>query len=262
MTEWVRFYHDTPTDPKWRVIARKSGQRIGDVLAIWSIVLTNASANANERGRTLNLVHEDIAAALDLETEQVDAILAAMEGKVICEGKLSGWEKRNPIKEDGAAERAKRWRERKRTQANGANATDTDTDTETDVEKEGRKIARSADADEIAPAIEAYNLVAEEHDWPKVQSVTPKRRSALKARLREVGGIGGWRAAMAKASASSFLRGESGRGKGHEAWTPGFDFFTQQSSFTNLMEGKYDDRQGAASIRSAHDTFLAAAASI
>lgn len=135
MPEWVRLYHDSPTDPKWRVIAKKSGQRIGDVIAVWNFVLTNASANANERGRTLNFNCEDVAAALDLESSDVEAILKAMEGKVISKGKLLGWEKRNPIKDDGAAERGKRWRERKRTQANGANATETDTDTEKDTEK-------------------------------------------------------------------------------------------------------------------------------
>lgn len=131
MNTWVRLYHDTPADPKWRVIAKKSGQRIGDVIAVWTFVLTNASANANERGRTHNLVSEDIAGALDLEPDQVDAILSAMEGKVIESGKLSGWEKRNPIKEDGSAERAKAWRERKRTQTNATerpNALDKDTD--------------------------------------------------------------------------------------------------------------------------------------
>jgi hypothetical protein len=140
MTDWVRYYHDTPTDPKWRVIARKSGQRIGDVIAVWSFVLTNASANANERGRTHNIVTEDIGAALDLEPGQVEAILEAMEGKVIENGKLSAWEKRNPIKDDGAAERAKRWRERKRTQTNGANAI------ETDKEKENKYISSDFEA--------------------------------------------------------------------------------------------------------------------
>ena len=131
MNTWVRLYHDTPSDPKWRVIAKKSGQRIGDVIAVWTFVLTNASANANERGRTHNLVTEDVAAALDLETDQVDAIIGAMEGKVINAGNLTGWEKRNPIKDDGAAERAKAWRERKRTQTNAnerPNALDKDTD--------------------------------------------------------------------------------------------------------------------------------------
>lgn len=124
------------------------------------------------------------------------------------------------------------------------------------------KIARSADADEIEPAFEAYNLVAEELSWPVAQALTLKRRAAFKARLSEVGGLSGWRAAMAKARASPFLRGESGRDKAHEKWVPDLDFFLQQSAFTKLMEGKYDDRQGAASVRSAHDTFLAAAASI
>lgn len=132
MNNWVRYYHDTPTDPKWRAIAKKSGQRIGDVLAVWSFVLTNASANATERGRTHNLVSEDIAASIDLEIDQVDAIIAAMEGKVLVDGRLLGWEKRNPIKDDGAAERSKRHRERNRTQPNGANALDRDTDKDTE----------------------------------------------------------------------------------------------------------------------------------
>lgn len=140
MTDWVRFYHDTPTDPKWRVIAKRASARIGDVIAVWSFVLVNASANANERGRTHNLVHEDIAAALDLETDYVTAIMTAMEGKTIINGKLTGWEKRNPIKDDGAAERAKRWRERKRTRANAANAIESESDTEKETEIKKKKV--------------------------------------------------------------------------------------------------------------------------
>jgi len=31
--------------------------------------------------------------------------------------------------------------------------------------------------------------------------------------------------------------------KAHESWAPDLDFFLQQSSFTKLMEGKYDDRE-------------------
>jgi len=37
-----------------------------------------------------------------------------MEGKVIKNGALQGWEKRNPIKEDNSTERVKRWRETQR----------------------------------------------------------------------------------------------------------------------------------------------------
>lgn len=104
--------------------------------------------------------------------------------------------------------------------------------------------ARSADADDDAAVLEAFNSIAEELGWSKAQRVTPARKTAIRARLRECGGIEGWRAAMAKARASPFLRGETGRDKAHANWTPDLDFFLQQSTFTKLMEGKYDQRGG------------------
>jgi hypothetical protein len=54
-----------PTDPKWRVIAKRSGQSIAETLAVFNFVMVNASANATQRGRTHNLFADDIAAALD-----------------------------------------------------------------------------------------------------------------------------------------------------------------------------------------------------
>src|ERR1035437_408133 len=80
-------------------------------------------------------------------------------------------------------------------------------------------LARSASADEITPAIEAYNLVAREQSWPEAVRITKVRLAKLRERLRECGGRTGWREAMAKARASPFLRGESGRDKNHEKWT-------------------------------------------
>jgi len=144
---WVRLWHDMPTDPKWRVIAKRSGQPIATVMAVFTFVLVNASANASERGRTHNLFADDIAAALDVETGDVEAILDAMQGKVLDGDVLTGWEKRQPKREDGAAERAKQWRERKRTQANAAERPDKDTDTDTDTE-----IEREERTDDAPPA--------------------------------------------------------------------------------------------------------------
>jgi hypothetical protein len=112
--EWVRLYHDMPTDPRWRVIARKSGQRIGDVIAVWNFVLTNASANGADRGRVKDLSSEGVGAALDLEESDVLAILGAMEGRVIAGDRLIEWEARNPKKEDNSSQRTKDWRKRRR----------------------------------------------------------------------------------------------------------------------------------------------------
>jgi hypothetical protein len=111
--QWLRLWHDLPNDPKWRTIARISKQSIGNVIAVYMHLLVNAS-NASERGRTQNVSSEDIASALDIETEQVDAILAAMQGRVLDGDLISGWSKRQPEREDGAAERAKAWREAKK----------------------------------------------------------------------------------------------------------------------------------------------------
>ena len=46
MTDWVRLWHDMPTDPKWRTIARKSGQPLPCVIALFNLIMVNASGNA------------------------------------------------------------------------------------------------------------------------------------------------------------------------------------------------------------------------
>lgn len=141
--QWLRLWHDMPTDPKWRTIAKVSKQRIGDVIAVFTHLLVCAS-NATERGRTQSFNCEDVASALDLETEQVEAIVEAMQARVLDGDKLKGWEIRQVAREDGSAERAKAWREakqaQKQTQANETERNRTpDTDTDTDTEQKQTK---------------------------------------------------------------------------------------------------------------------------
>jgi len=111
--QWLRLWHDMPNDPKWRTIARVSRQSIPSVMAVYLHLLVNAS-NATERGRTQNVCSEDIASSLDLECEQVDAIITAMQGRVLDGDLVSGWSKRQVDRDDGAAERAKAWRQAKK----------------------------------------------------------------------------------------------------------------------------------------------------
>lgn len=114
---WCRLWADMPNDPKWRTIARASGQRIGDVIAVYVHMMTCASSqpNANERGRTLGWRDEDVANALDLETEQIAAIRSAMQDRVLDDDYLKGWDRRQSVREDeGAAARAKAFREREK----------------------------------------------------------------------------------------------------------------------------------------------------
>lgn len=133
MTRWARLWSDMPTDPKWRVIAKRSGRSISEVMAAFNFMLANAcerSERDDERGELHNWSDEDVAAALDLEAADIAAIRDAMQGKVLDGDKLIGWEKRQPKREDGSSERAKQWRERKRTQANAEKRSDPDPDSE------------------------------------------------------------------------------------------------------------------------------------
>lgn len=141
MTDWVRLWHDMPTDPKWRVIARRSGQPLTAVLSVFVFMMTNASANADERGTMVSWDHEDVAAALDIEPEAVAAILEAMQGKVVEGHRLTGWEKRQPKREDASAERVAKHRAAKRDaekrDVTQSNAPETETETEIDTVPNG-----------------------------------------------------------------------------------------------------------------------------
>jgi hypothetical protein len=121
---WVRLWREMPMDPKWRVIARRSGRSIAEVIAIFAFMLVNAGEPAGERGVLNGWSDEDIAAALDMEAEAVAAIRAAMQGKVLDGDRLTGWDRRQPKREDGAAERARAWRENRKLERTHPNASE------------------------------------------------------------------------------------------------------------------------------------------
>jgi hypothetical protein len=102
-------------------------------MSVFMFMMVNAGErrpNATERGELFNWSDEDTAAALDIDPQHVTCIREAMQGKTLDGDKLPGWEKRQPIRDDGSAERAREWRERNRTQANAGKRPDIDTDTD------------------------------------------------------------------------------------------------------------------------------------
>ncbi len=136
---WLRLWHDMPNDPKWRTIARASGQPIPTVIAVYVHMLVEASANATERGRTQPNA-ENLASALDVQEAEIVAVLSAMEGRVVESGRLTGWMHRQPEREDGSPERSKAWREKQKALATPPNANERDrTQTNTDKDKEEKK---------------------------------------------------------------------------------------------------------------------------
>lgn len=85
-------------------------------------------------------------------------------------------------------------------------------------------------------ATRLFNLTAEKIKIPKVQKLSGTRRKHLKARLRDCGGLEGWKVALAKLEAIPAMRGENKQG-----WKADFDFLVTESKFIKLMEGGYDN---------------------
>ena len=110
MSQWCRLWDDMPNDPKWRVVARRSSRPVSEVLAVFVHMMTNA-VSSRTRGSFEGWSDEDVAIAIDAETEHVQAIRTAMQGKTLEGEHLTGWERRQPLREDGSAERAKAWRD-------------------------------------------------------------------------------------------------------------------------------------------------------
>ncbi|GAB2471933.1 hypothetical protein GCM10027082_24310 [Comamonas humi] len=114
--QWLRLWHDMPTDPKWRTIARHAKQPLCLVQAVYLHLLVDASRNVT-RGH-VDVTPEDLASALDVTEDEIQAVLTAMEGRVLSAGELSGWSKRQPKREDAGDDEtgAKSASQRKREQ--------------------------------------------------------------------------------------------------------------------------------------------------
>lgn len=143
---WLRLWTDLPNDPKWRTISRVSKQPITSVISVYIHMLVAAANNSDNPGHIEGWVDEDIASALDLDESDVVSIREAMQGRVLDGDYLSGWEKRQPKREESTdkgtnknTERVRRFREKQRTETHGnalkrtethGNAPDAEADTE------------------------------------------------------------------------------------------------------------------------------------
>lgn len=111
--DWFRWHHGSVTDPKFQLVAKKSGARLGDVLAVWAYLLEIASA-ATERGRHGPIDGDALDCMLDMKEGAATAIVAAMVARNLTDGEcITSWDKRQPKREDDtAAERKRKQRER------------------------------------------------------------------------------------------------------------------------------------------------------
>lgn len=115
---WFRFYEETANDPKFAFIARKTGHPVAYALAVWTMILSRASA-AEDRGNASGFDCESADAALGIPDGAAQEIYNAMlyKGMILDNGRVANWEKRQPKKEDNnSTQRSKDCRERQKAQ--------------------------------------------------------------------------------------------------------------------------------------------------
>lgn len=168
MTPWLRLWVDMPNDPKFRTVARVAKQPIALVLATYVHLLVSASSNATERGRTQPNALEDIASALEVSDEQIAQIWDAMQGRLRDADLLTGWSKRQPLREDGSALRAKEHREKQRRLSDEHKQTQPNAEKhpEVEVEVEDKSKAKSrSPTKKLAPSGTRFALTALPPEW-------------------------------------------------------------------------------------------------
>ena len=93
--------------------------------------------------------------------------------------------------------------------------------------------------DDVAPAFAAYQRLRSEFvPGARPLDLSPARRKALAARLREIGGPGGWDDVLARVQGSPFLRGETDR-----FTFATIDWLLKQANLLKVREGNYDERR-------------------
>ncbi len=117
--DWFRWHHGSVTDPKFQLVARRSGASLPDVLAVWAYLLELASA-ADVRGVFGAVDCEAVDCLFGFpatETRTANVMTALDERRLTCEGAIVRWSARQAKRERedvGAADRKREQRERER----------------------------------------------------------------------------------------------------------------------------------------------------
>lgn len=116
--EWLKWYIGSAIDPKFSIVARRSGHNVAVVIAIWAMLLERAG-QAEERGNITGFDCETADVVLGLPDGAAYVILEALRSKGLIHGdRVANWEKRQSIDvKEAARERKRLQRERERLEA-------------------------------------------------------------------------------------------------------------------------------------------------
>lgn len=183
--DWFSWHHGSVTDPKFQLVARKSGASLPDVLAFWAYVLEQASAN-EIRGNHGEIDCEAVDCMFGFDDGQTEAILNVMQSRgLLADGRVSSWDKRQPKRErdtDNSADRTRAYRERQKQQGDADQSHVTPCDA-TERQKNARG-EKSREEKEIPPTPQGGMTRFEDFwtAWPKSERKQDKVKCAQKWR--------------------------------------------------------------------------------
>jgi hypothetical protein len=113
--EWLRWWHGTVNDPKFRWVAGRAGVGLADVLAVWAVCLEHASASPL-RGSIVGIDCDATDSHFGFTEGHTASIIAAFQAKGITDpdGWIRRWEDRQPKREDDSRKRVALHRSMKR----------------------------------------------------------------------------------------------------------------------------------------------------
>ena len=122
--DWFKWYHDSTSDSKFYVIAKRVGCSRSVVIAFWAWLLEQAS-NAKERGDLSEIDIFDASVRLDEDENLLQKVFQEMENKkLIQENRIANWGKRQPLSN---AEKCQNYRNNRSTTPKTAISTLSDT---------------------------------------------------------------------------------------------------------------------------------------
>lgn len=113
--QWFRSWHGAPTDPKWRLIAKKAEVPTSLVVSfIWALM--DRASQSEDRGSFAGVDLEVLADYLDCDCNALQRIATQCNARnVACNGRFVAWEKHQPKREDDTStERNRLWREKQK----------------------------------------------------------------------------------------------------------------------------------------------------
>lgn len=91
----VRLATDCLTDPRLRLLARRTGHPLATIMAVWVTAMTHAGRQHGSRWGTLHgWDDEAMAIMLDVEDQVVTDVRQAMEGRLVEDGSIIDWHHR------------------------------------------------------------------------------------------------------------------------------------------------------------------------